>query len=250
MTRPAREAARWVQLLQARGIAAASLPLIEIGPAPDAAALQESRAHLADFAAVMFVSANAVEGLLPQAGLWPLVGPRAWGPGPGTGAALRRAGVPAERIDLPPEAAGQFDSEALWQQVRGQIGAGNRVLIVRGADEQGQPSGRDWLAERLRALGAEVLLVAAYRRQRPAWGESQQRLVTQAAESGGAWWLFSSSEAVANLSVLCPGLDRAGARALCTHARIADAARRAGFGQVAQVVPTLDAVAAFLQSAS
>lgn len=33
VTRPAREAAQWVQQLQARGIQATALPLIAIGPA-------------------------------------------------------------------------------------------------------------------------------------------------------------------------------------------------------------------------
>lgn len=249
VTRPAREAARWVDALRAQGIGAAALPLIAIGPALDAAALERSRARLADYAAVMFVSANAVEGLLPQPGAWPGAGPRAWCTGPGTGAALRRAGVPPGRIDQPAEEGGQFDSEALWSLVHGQVAPGDRVLIVRGADRDGVPSGRDWLASRLRALGVAVDLVAGYRRELPDWGPAEQALALNGANAGGhAWWLFSSSEAIGNLLALCPALDRPAARALCTHARIAAAARDAGFGEVIEVAPGLGDVAAFLQS--
>ena len=44
--------------------------------------------------------------------------------GPGSVAALLRAGVPLAAIDAPSEAAAQFDSEALWQVVQPQVRAG------------------------------------------------------------------------------------------------------------------------------
>jgi len=62
VTRPAREAARWVDQLQQRGIPALALPLIDIVPEPDNAALLAARAQCGDYAAVMFVSAQAVRG--------------------------------------------------------------------------------------------------------------------------------------------------------------------------------------------
>lgn len=245
VTRPAGEAARWVRGLQERGIDARSLPLIEIGPAPDPQALAAVRARLGDFAAVMFVSAHAVQGLLPESGAWPTPGGRAWATGPGTAAALRAAGVPPERIDAPADDAARFDSEALWQRVRGQVRPGGRVLIVRGADGQGRPGGRDWLAQQLREAGLQVEVVASYCRTLPHWQPGQQALAHAAQ---GAWWLFSSSEAVSNLGLCLPGQDWSAARAVCTHPRIAAAARRLGFGRVEQVRPTLDDLAAFLQS--
>lgn len=252
VTRPAREAQAWVQALQRLGVQAQSLPLIAIGAAPDPQALARRRAALATDAAVMFVSANAVRGFFtaeasPPA--WP-AGTRAWATGPGTAAALREAGVPASQIDMPPEAGGRFDSESLWVQVASQVQLptpmARRVLIVRGADADGEVAGRAWLAQQLQAAGVQVDEVAAYRRTLPEWGEAT-RAQLALAQVGPACWHFSSSEAVVNLERLAPGASWRDALALCTHARIAEAARSAGFGHVAEVLPGPEAVAGFLQ---
>ena len=61
-------------------------------------------------------------------------------------------------------------------------------------------------------------------------------------------WLFSSSEAIANLRQCLPSLDWHAARALVTHPRIGEAARAAGFGHVTDTRPTLAAVAASIES--
>jgi uroporphyrinogen-III synthase len=177
---------------------------------------------------------------------WP-ANTRAWATGPGTTRALQAAGVPADRIDAPSEDAPQVDSEALWSRVAGQVGPGSRVLIVRGAGADGQASGRDWLARRLSDEGAIVEMVAVYRRVVPAWTDGQRTLAEGAARDGSVW-LFSSSEAIANLRVLLPSVSWSGARAIATHERIALAARDAGFGVVCPSRPAMDAVAAALES--
>lgn len=249
MTRPRREAGAWADALRHRGIDAQVLPLIDIGAAPDQAALAAARAGWRDFHVLMFVSANAVNGFFDASAREPIAGvaTRFWSTGPGTWQALIAAGANPQQIDSPPEEAGRFDSEALWQQVRSQLAPGARVLIVRGAGSDGAPAGRDWLARQLEAAGAQVSTVAAYQRALPRW--DADTLAHARAEAGdGSWWLFSSSEAVGNLQSLLPGQDWSQARALCTHARIAHAARGAGFGEVAQTSPLLDAVVAFLQS--
>ena len=64
----------------------------------------------------------------------------------------------------------------------------------------------------------------------------------------GVAWLFSSSQAVAHLTELLPAQDWRSARAVATHPRIAQAARSAGFGVVCESRPSLDAVAAALES--
>lgn len=249
ITRPAREAAAWVDSLQAAGIAALALPLMAIGEAPDVRALARAWHALGSQRAVMFVSANAVRGFwsaLPAPPAWPQ-DVRAWATGPGTRAALVAAGVPPLCVDSPPEAAGRYDSEALWDQVSHQVSSGGAVLIVRGADAQGETSGRDWLALRLQAHGVQVSEVAAYARAIPVWGPDERAQLTQALQAQ-AWWFFSSSEAVGNLRQLLPGHDWGQARALCTHDRIAAAARAAGFGRVAEAAVGPEALAAFLQS--
>ncbi len=248
VTRPAREAAAWVQALSARGLAVRALPLIEIGPAPDAAALEAARQGLAGLDAVMFVSANAVDGFLGNGLAWP-ARPRAWATGPGTRDALLRRGVPPAQVDAPAADASQFDSERLWERVRGQVRPGARVLIARGGDALGQPAGRPWLAGQLADAGVAVDQVVAYVRRLPALDAAQRALALSGA-AGQGLWLFSSSEAVDNLGPLLPGQDWSAARALCTHPRIAQAARALGFGAVAESRPALDDVAAFLQSAS
>ncbi len=257
VTRPAREALAWTRTLQGLGLRAEALPLIAIGPGPDPEGLARRQAALAGEAAVMFVSANAVRGFFDAFGAgmsWP-AGTRAWSTGPGTRAALQDAGVPDALIDSPDPQAGRFDSEALWAcveasllaRVRAQTsGPPVRVLIVRGADADGEAAGRDWLALRLREAGVVVDQVPAYRRVLPEWTPSERALLAQACEVPAAW-LFSSSEAVANLARLAPVVGWQRGHALCTHTRIAQAARLAGFGRVAEVAPRPESVAAFLR---
>lgn len=267
VTRPERDAQRWVLDLSAQGFDAVALPLIQVGPLPDTSALVQAWQHLADYRAVMFVSANAVDqffisnpALAPVFTAQAAINTRAWATGPGTARALLRAGVAPERLDVPPLDAGQFDSEALWQVVASQVHGGDRLLIVRGAaaptdqvamaGEQGplkaEGAGRDWLTRQLVGRGAQVDLLVAYQRTAPAWRADDLQLMRQAAGDGSVW-LFSSSEAIANLSAALPGQDWASARALATHPRIAQAARQAGFGVVCESRPTLADVVSALK---
>lgn len=248
VTRPAPEAQRWVEGLRERGIAAVALPLLAIVPAADRKPLQAAWQALDRYGAVMFVSANAVQGFFSVApGAWPAAGPRAWAPGPATQEALRAAGVPAVQIDGPAADAPQFDSENLWAQVRGQLRAGERLLLVRGADAAGRSAGRDWLAQQLAQAGVTLDTVVAYSRQPAVWSPEQAALAAQRAGED-ALWLFSSSEAVSYLRQLAPAADWSRARALASHPRIAEAARALGFGSVQETRPGLEDVVASIES--
>jgi uroporphyrinogen-III synthase len=254
VTRPAREALRWVAQLQTRGIDAVALPLIDIGPVEDHRPIQQAWRQLGDYAAVMFVSANAVahffEGKQAVASVeWTssAIRTRAWATGPGTSAALLQAGLVRAQIDAPDDDASQFDSEALWARVGDQVQPGQRVLIVRGGDSTGQGVGRDWLAEKLAGAGVQVDRLLTYRRLAPAFSVDQRDLVRRAA-SDGSVWIFSSSEAVAHLARLFPAQDWSHARAVATHPRIAETARHTGFGVVCESRPTLDAVVSSIKS--
>ncbi len=264
VTRPQREAQRWGQDLAERGLEVVALPLIEVAAVTNAAPLRQAWQRLGDWAAVMFVSANAVALFFAEK---PPLAPvfigslaiktRAWATGPGTRRALLQAGVPAACIDMPAAEAGQFDSEALWQVVADQLQVGDRVLIVRGDDvdadgpvsetEHQNGRGRDWLAAQLAARGLQTQFLVAYQRRAPQWGRSELDLARQAA-GDGAVWLFSSSQAVANLVQLLPGQSWQHARAVATHPRIAVAARAAGFGQVRVSRPTLSDIVASIES--
>ncbi|MDB5913222.1 MAG: uroporphyrinogen-III synthase [Ramlibacter sp.] len=246
VTRPAQEGQRWVGRLRDRGFDALALPLLAIGPAPDPTALASAAGDAHRYAALMFVSANAVAGFFSAR---PAIGAaRCWAPGPGTAEALRNAGVPPDRIDAPAVDAAQFDSESLWQQVQGQLRSGDRLLLVRGADAQGRSQGRDWLGQQLAASGVAVDTVSAYSRALPQWDEAQ-RAVARGAAADGSRWLFSSSEAAANLGTLLPGQDWSGGRAIATHDRIAQAVRALGFGEVRSSLPALQDVVASIESA-
>jgi uroporphyrinogen-III synthase len=270
VTRPAREAAQWVQELSQQGVRAQALPLIQVGPVPELAPLQAAWRQLPAFAAVMFVSANAAEQFFAAKPVSAsttaftaegALQPRAWATGPGTTAALLRAGVAPAVLDAPPADAAQFDSEALWARVSHQVQAGSRVLIVRGRDAVALDAtgaadtvapdaagvGRDWLAQRIQQAGARVEWVVAYQRTAPVWLAPERALAQQAA-SDGSVWLFSSTQAVTHLLALLPGQAWTAARAVATHARIAQALRNAGFGRVTESRPTLRDVMASIES--
>ena len=246
VTRPAPQAAEWVAQLCAAGLDAVALPLICIAPAADAGAVQEAWSTLPALRLVVFVSPNAAEQFMaarPPGVSWP-AGVLAGSTGPGTSQALRRLGVPGAQVVEPAADAAQFDSEALWRQLQPRDWQGAQVLIVRG------DGGREWLADTLRAQGAQVALLAAYRRAAPRLDGPEQALLRAALDAPrGHLWFFSSSEAIDNLAALAGNaVDWSQARALATHPRIAARAQHLGLGQVTQVPPTPAAVRACIQS--
>jgi uroporphyrinogen-III synthase len=242
ITRPQPQADAWVARLRDHGAMADALPLIQIDAPRDSAPVQAAWRQLAAQALAMFVSPNAVErffGLRPADAVWPAA-TLAGSTGPGTSAALRAAGVPESQLIEPPADAAQFDSEALWQRLRGlRDWRGSGVLVVRGE------GGRDWLAQTLAMAGAEVRFVAAYRRGPPQWNAAQQTLLQQALRQPERHlWVFSSSEAIGHLQTLADQADWSTARCFVSHPRIGERARAAGFGCVIDGLPSLPALLA------
>jgi len=247
VTRPAREAVRWTADLRAAGIEAVALPLIEIAAVEDPAPLSAAWQQCGRYRALMFVSAAAVDHFFALSDGASLHGARGWATGPGTAAALRRAGVADAAIDVPPADAAQFDSEALWSHVQRQIVPGAEVLVVRGGDAQGRPAGRDWLSDRVEAAGGRCSRVVAYRRLPPDFDDAQRHLA-RGASAPPAVWLFSSAEAIGNLGRAMPDISWAEARAVATHPRIVQAALDAGFGTVLPSRTGLSDVVASIES--
>lgn len=245
VTRPAAQADEWVDRLQALGVPARALPLIAIAAPADARAVSRAWAELPGRDLVVFVSPSAVEQFFAQApggARWPN-GVRVATPGPGTDAALARAGVPEALRLRPADDAEQLDSESLWAVLRGEPWARRRVLIVRGE------GGRPWLAERLTEAGAVVDFLGAYRRGLPVLDPADTTLLHTVLETAGeAVWLFSSSQAIDHLASLAQaqGLrpDWAQQVAIVTHPRIGERARALGLRRVLGSHPAPDAVAA------
>ena len=282
VTRPRFEADAWVKQLRALHFDAVALPLIHIGAAADTEHVKRVCESLHQYRVVMFVSSNAVRYFYPSnssiAGV--LIAsnaienianldnitdkeitnsrfkPRLWATGPGTREALLAQGEPSDWIDSPAKNATQFDSEALWNIVKNQIKPGDKVLIVRGSSPNNKDAeivpmnGRPWLADQLTTAGAQVDVVVSYERSAPVFDAAQLALMTQAATDKSVW-LFSSSEAVANLKALSEsimGINWSNARAIATHPRIAQAVKTAGFGVVYESRPLLADVVVSIES--
>ena len=271
VTRPETDAQAWLDAIQKAGHEAVYLPFIEIGPAPDAQAVDLAWQQWPRWQAVMFVSAQAVRMFFAQRPMQ--AGPRFWATGPGTRQALIEAGVAANAIDAPNADSAQFDSEALWQVVSPSLKKQVPVLIVRGnedsldsnptltanatASANSNPSnnqpvnpqgvGRDWLAQQIIQAGASVEFVIAYSRRPPQWSAPQLEIAKQAAFDGSVW-CFSSSQAVLHLQAQLPNVQWNKACCVATHARIAQTARDVGFVHVLQTRPVLSDVLASLES--
>lgn len=232
ITRPRAQAEPLAQAVRALGRRAVVLPLLEIAPLEDMSALQAALAALPSYALVAFVSPNAVDAAFAHLDGWP-AGVPIGVVGEGSRAALARHGVTDETatIHSPPDPANS-DSEHLLASLDLAAFAGRRVLIVRGE------SGRELMADTLRAAGARVETVAAYRRSVPA-------LTEELAAGLGALlaqpndWIITSSEALRGLAGLAgrldpeAGIDRLRAQHLIVpHARIAETARSLGCDRV------------------
>jgi len=156
VTRAAAQAGDLARLLNDRGASVREVPLIRLEPPDDDAPLRAAVGSLGSFDWVVFTSANGVEwfwATLERESL----DASAFGAariaciGPGTAAALARRGI---RPDLVPDA---HVAEALLEALEqaGEL-SGTRILLPRAA-------GRPVLPDGLRARGAEVVEVEAYR---------------------------------------------------------------------------------------
>ena len=288
VTRPETDAPAWLTAIQKAGHEAVYLPLIEIGPAPDAQAVDLAWQQWSRWQAVMFVSAQAVRMFFAQRPhqvlletkkslqdstevLGPSVGPRYWATGPGTRQALLDAGVAANCIDAPTADSAQFDSEVLWQVVQPTLKKQAPVLIVRGNEDASDsnapttthanlsPGSSNNQPPNLQGAGRDWLaqqIVEAGARvefvvaysRRPPKWSAQQLDMAEQAASDNSVWCFSSSQAVLYLQAKLPDVQWDQARCVTTHARIAQTAHEVGFVRVVQTRPVLSDVLASLES--
>jgi uroporphyrinogen-III synthase len=228
ITRPRAQAQALADSVAALGREAVLLPLLDIFPLADQSGLQRTLANLADYALVAFVSANAIDAAFAHIARWP------------DGVALAvlgetsRAGLARHGVDdgnatiFSPLDPARSDSEHLLRALDLEALAGRRVLIVRGE------TGRELMADGLRAAGAQVTTVAAYRRQvppmTPELAAKLSRLLARPND-----WIITSSEALRGLLGLVAQLGDDTAvekmqqqHLIVPHARIAETANSLG----------------------
>lgn len=228
ITRPRGQCDELARAVEALGRKPVLLPLLEISALDDTTALEAELAGLNGFAMVAFVSPNAIDAAFTHIEKWP-DGVTIAVVGEGSRAALARHGVTdANTTIVSPRDPSRSDSETLLQSIDLAALAGKRVLIVRGE------SGRELMADGLRAAGAIVSTVAAYRRGVPPLTPPMASTLTALLASPNDW-IITSSEALRGLMALLRELDPDAAVAkmqqqhlIVPHARIAETANALG----------------------
>ncbi|MCJ7451377.1 MAG: uroporphyrinogen-III synthase [Steroidobacteraceae bacterium] len=192
VTRPARQAQRFVQLLQDHGATAIAFPTLAIEPVT----LDDTqrRACMLDaFDWIIYTSANAVEQSIPQIGRPGKS--RVGAIGRATARALADARIAVHAV---PEAGSASDSEGLLAHPGLAGPGGRRILIVKGV------GGRDVLRAGLAARGAEVSTAEVYRRIRPAPSRQALDELGRANEAGAVVATVTSSEVLESLLEMVP----------------------------------------------
>ncbi len=186
VTRSAHQAEGLVAAFGAAGAEVERLPLIELAPPKDRRALDRAVRRAAGFDWLIFTSANAVAAFLPLLGEPARL--RSAAVGPATAAALRRGAVE------PAVVAARSNAEGLLENLAPLLAPGTRVLIPQAEDA------RPALARGLRAAGASVDTVVAYRKRLPAAAAVDARRLFEDSDLG--WVTFTSPRIARHLAGL------------------------------------------------
>lgn len=223
VTRPREQADDLVEALEARGARAVRFATIEIVPPEDPGPLRRAAAGAAEYDWLVFTSVNGVaafvEALREQevaaTELAASDRPRICAIGPATGDALAEAGLPP---DLIPE---EYVAEAVVEALAAADELeGRRVLQPRAA------VARSTLPDGLRARGARVDVVEAYRTVRPRREAERLRRLLEGGEVDLV--TFTASSTVRNFRALL-GDAPVPVRAAAIGPVTADTAREAGY---------------------
>lgn len=198
VTRARQQASRLTNALAELGAEVVEIPTIDLLPPSDPGPLNAAVARAGEYHWILFTSQNGVEAffasLADQGRDARSLGRAKLGAiGPATAQALRERGL------IPELTARDFVAEGLLAALEGENLAGKRVLIPRAQQA------REVLPETLRAWGAVVEVVAAYRTAPPA--AAGQRLAQALAEGLDAL-TFTASSTVTNFMALLGPEDR------------------------------------------
>lgn len=221
VTRPEHQAGPLCRLIEAEGGTPVRLPVIDIRPNPERAAVRAAVGPIDRYDIIIFVSANAVRygaELLQQKRDLPIAAI-----GAATAAALNAAGY---RVAIGP--APSADSEGLLSLPPLQHLARGRVLIVRG------DGGRELLADTLAARGATVTYAEVYSRA-TAVHEPEALAQLEALWRQGAIWAYTATsvELLERLIAILPPTCREllhDTRLVTGTARVSQAATELGVG--------------------
>jgi uroporphyrinogen-III synthase/uroporphyrinogen III methyltransferase/synthase len=183
------QASRLSEGLRALGAEPIEVPVLELHPPESFDALDDALRQLSNYDWMILTSANSVRALSERAKflaipLDELALLRVAAVGEATAAAARKVGL---TVDLIPDA---YVAESLVESLYGMV-AGKQILLARAA------IGRDVIPDALRAEGAEVTVVEAYRNVLP---ESAPAQLRDAIASGFDAVTFTSSSSATHLA--------------------------------------------------
>jgi uroporphyrinogen-III synthase len=186
VTRAAHQAGKLSEGLRAAGFEPVEVPVLEIRPPADCGPLDTALQNLKIFDWLILTSANTVRALEERSAVLgvSLTGPSVAAVGESTAAAARKAGL---EVKVVPE---NYVAEALVASLAVRV-AGKRILLARAE------IARDIIPDALRAVGATVDVVDAYRNVMPA---SAPALLRAALEKGIDAATFTSSSSVTHLA--------------------------------------------------
>ena len=189
VTRAAHQAGKLSEGLRALGAEPVEVPVLEIRPPESFEALDAALLHFNQYDWLILTSANTVRVLVERAaGFGASIGSlssiKVGAVGEGTARAARDAGF---QITFVPES---YVAESLVTGLAGQA-AGQRILLARAA------VARDVIPDALRAAGATVDVVDAYRNAMP---ETAPKLLRAAVAKGLDAATFTSSSSVTHLA--------------------------------------------------
>ncbi len=250
ITRPLAQADVLAQRVTALGRRAIIFPLLDILPLPDQAPLQQALSDLSGYALIAFVSPNAIDAAFAARPDWPVDIPIAV-VGEGSRQALARHGVTGEQYTIiSPTDADRTDSDTLLVELDLDALRGKQVLIVRGE------TGRPLLSDALRAVGVQVVMLAAYRRVAPRFDDARRSELKRLLCCQNDW-IVTSSEALRFFTQMVAQLDDVEGvakmqqqRMIVSHIRIAETARALGFSNITLTRSGDDGLLAALQSCS
>ncbi|MGA8041749.1 MAG: uroporphyrinogen-III synthase, partial [Terracidiphilus sp.] len=194
VTRAATQAGKLSDGLRALGAIPVEVPVLEIQPPASYDALDQALKQLASYHWIILTSTNAVRAVADRAAtlglnLSAFQLPQVAAVGSATAEEVRKAGLP---VALIPEA---YVAESLVAALQSSI-AGQRVLLARAA------VARDVIPDALRAAGAIVDVVDAYRNAMPAAAPAQLRAALEKGmdAQGIDAATFTSSSSVTHLA--------------------------------------------------